>query len=127
MGDFSPACRICTTTVTRRNAPFIRYDRALGGGKLADQYLRRAKIAPRELFELNSLMAIALMVDRGLGVSLVTDIGTPLTKGLRLARLELPKSTEPRRFGMLWSRASQRSRLIRGMIGCSEEVLRARG
>ncbi|HEY4802671.1 MAG TPA: LysR family transcriptional regulator [Paraburkholderia sp.] len=108
-----------------RREPFIRYDRALGGGKQADQYLRRAKIAPRELFELNSLMAIALMVDRGLGVSLVPDIGTPLTKGLRLARLELPETTEPRRFGILWSRASTRSRLIRGMIDCSGDVLRA--
>ncbi|MCP3710174.1 LysR family transcriptional regulator [Paraburkholderia sp. CNPSo 3274] len=107
-----------------RREPFIRYDRALGGGKQADQYLRRAKIAPRELFELNSLMAIALMVDRGLGVSLVPDIGTPLTKGLRLARLPLPEETEPRRFGILWSRASSRSRVIRGMIECSGEVLR---
>ncbi|CAD6545299.1 HTH-type transcriptional regulator HdfR [Paraburkholderia hiiakae] len=107
-----------------RREPFIRYDRALGGGKQADQYLRRAKIAPRELFELNSLMAIALMVDRGLGVSLVPDIGTPLTKGLRLARLPLPEETEPRRFGILWSRASTRSRVIGGMIECSAEVLR---
>ncbi|WP_321924755.1 LysR family transcriptional regulator [Paraburkholderia guartelaensis] len=107
-----------------RREPFIRYDRALGGGKQADQYLRRAKIAPRELFELNSLMAIALMVDRGLGVSLVPDIGTPLTKGLRLARLPLAEATEPRRFGILWSRASARSRLIRGMIDCSGEALR---
>ncbi|MFP4903197.1 LysR family transcriptional regulator [Paraburkholderia sp. BR14261] len=107
-----------------RREPFIRYDRALGGGKQADQYLRRAKIAPRELFELNSLMAIALMVDRGLGVSLVPDIGTPLTKGLRLARLPLAEATEPRRFGILWSRASARSRLIRGMIECSGEALR---
>ncbi|MEX3843447.1 LysR family transcriptional regulator [Paraburkholderia sp. BR10882] len=107
-----------------RREPFIRYDRALGGGKQADQYLRRAKIAPRELFELNSLMAIALMVDRGLGVSLVPDIGTPLTKGLRLARLPLAEATEPRRFGILWSRAPARSRLIRGMIECSGEALR---
>ncbi|MCX5543320.1 LysR substrate-binding domain-containing protein [Paraburkholderia sp. CNPSo 3076] len=107
-----------------RREPFIRYDRALGGGKQADQYLRRAKIAPRELFELNSLMAIALMVDRGLGVSLVPDIGTPLTKGLRLARLPLPEEAEPRRFGILWSRASARSRVIRGMIECSGEALR---
>ncbi|WP_321915111.1 MULTISPECIES: LysR family transcriptional regulator [unclassified Paraburkholderia] len=107
-----------------RREPFIRYDRALGGGKQADQYLRRAKIVPRELFELNSLMAIALMVDRGLGVSLVPDIGTPLTKGLRLARLPLPEATEPRRFGILWSRASTRSRVIRGLIECSAEVVR---
>ena len=52
-----------------RREPFIRYDRSLGGGKQANQYLRAAKIVPNELFELNSLMAIAMMVDRGLGVS----------------------------------------------------------
>ncbi len=73
----------------RRREPFIRYDRSLGDGKQADQYLRAARIVPRELFELNALMAIAMMVDRGLGVSLVPDIVSPMTVALRVARLPL--------------------------------------
>ncbi|ODP32264.1 LysR family transcriptional regulator [Pandoraea sp. ISTKB] len=103
--------------------PFIRYDRSLGGGKQADQYLRAAKIVPHELFELNSLMAIAMMVDRGLGVSLAPDIVSPLTAGLNIARLPLPAPAEHRRFGLLWHRASARARLIKGLMGCAEQVV----
>ena len=96
--------------------PLIRYDRSLGGGKQADRYLRRAGIVPRERFELGSLAAIAVMVDRGLGVSLVPDIASPLTHGLKLARLALPLASESRRFGIAWQRASVRARLIRGLV-----------
>ncbi|MFM0597459.1 LysR family transcriptional regulator [Paraburkholderia dilworthii] len=103
--------------------PFIRYDRSLGGGRQADQYLRAAKIVPRELFELNSLMAIAMMVDRGLGVSLVPDIVSPLTTHLNLVKLSLPEQIEPRRFGVVWHRASPRGRLIRGFLACADAVL----
>ncbi|WP_438390461.1 LysR substrate-binding domain-containing protein [Caballeronia sp. DA-9] len=103
--------------------PFIRYDRSLGGGKQADQYLRAAKIAPRELFELNSLMAIAMMIDRGLGVSLVPDIVSPLMTQLNVVKLALPVRTEPRRFGVLWHRASPRGRLIRGFLASADAVL----
>ncbi|MEX3955621.1 LysR family transcriptional regulator [Trinickia sp. EG282A] len=110
-----------------RREPFIRYDRSLGGGKQADQYLRAAKIVPHELFELNSLMAIAMMVDRGLGVSLVPDIISPLTAGLAIARMVLPSKTEPRRFGVLWHRASPRARLINGLLECAEHVLAREG
>ncbi|SIO59380.1 LysR substrate-binding domain-containing protein [Paraburkholderia phenazinium] len=106
-----------------RREPFIRYDRSLGGGKQADAYLRAARIAPRELFELNSLMAIAMMVDRGLGVSLVPDIVSPLTAGLEVAKLTLPVKTEPRRFGVVWHRGSPRAHLIRGLLQCADEAL----
>jgi DNA-binding transcriptional LysR family regulator len=106
-----------------RREPFIRYDRSLGGGKQGDQYLRAARIVPHELFELNSLMAIAMMVDRGLGVSLVPDIVSPLTATLKIARLALPVQTEPRRFGVLWHKTSPRGRLIKGFLQCADDVL----
>ena len=108
-----------------RREPFIRYDRTLGGGKQADQYLRAARIVPRELFELNALMAIAMMVDRGLGVSLVPDIVSPMTSALSIARIALPLPIEPRRFGMVWQRASPRSRLIQGLLQCADEAVMA--
>lgn len=97
-----------------RTRPLIRYDRSLGGGKQADQYLRKAGITPpMERFELSSLLAIAMMVDRGLGVSVVPDIASPLTATLQIAKLPLPMDSEPRRFGMLWRRTSPRNSLIR--------------
>jgi DNA-binding transcriptional LysR family regulator len=110
-----------------RREPFIRYDRSLGGGKQADQYLRAAKIVPHELFELNALMAIAMMVDRGLGVSLVPDIVSPLTAELAITRMALPMKTEPRRFGLLWHRASPRGRLIQGLLRCAQQAVASGG
>jgi DNA-binding transcriptional LysR family regulator len=108
-----------------RREPFVRYDRSLGGGKQADRYLQAARIVPHELFELNALMAIAMMVDRGLGVSLVPDIVSPMTSALSVARLALPVHTEPRRFGMVWQRASPRARLIQGLRQCADEAVAA--
>ncbi|MDH6166882.1 DNA-binding transcriptional LysR family regulator [Variovorax boronicumulans] len=106
-----------------RTSPLIRYDRALGGGKQADRYLRTAGIVPQERFELSSLLAIAMMVDRGLGVSLVPDIASPLLEGQRVAKIALPLPSEPRRFGILWLRASPRQRLIRGFVDSAEIVV----
>jgi DNA-binding transcriptional LysR family regulator len=106
-----------------RTSPLIRYDRALGGGKQADRYLRAAGIVPQERFELSSLLAIAMMVDRGLGVSLVPDIASPLLEGQRVAKIPLPMPSEPRRFGILWQRASPRQRLIRGFVDSAEVVV----
>ena len=105
-----------------RTSPLIRYDRALGGGKQADRYLRAAGIVPQERFELSSLLAIAMMVDRGLGVSLVPDIASPLLEGQRVAKIPLPLPSEPRRFGILWQRASPRLRLIQGFVDSARMV-----
>jgi len=99
-----------------RTSPLIRYDRSLGGGKQADRYLRAAGIVPQERFELSSLLAIAMMVDRGLGVSVVPDIASPLLDRQHVAKIPLPRPSEPRRFGILWQRASPRLRLIQSLV-----------
>lgn len=99
-----------------RTSPLIRYDRSLGGGKQADRYIRAAGIVPQERFELSSLLAIAMMVDRGLGVSLIPDIASPLLEGQRVTKIALPLPSEARRFGILWLRASARLRLIQGFV-----------
>lgn len=106
-----------------RSSPLVRYDRRLGGGKQADRYLRAAGIVPQERFELSSLLAIAMMVEQGLGVSLVPDIASPLLSGLRLARIPLPQPTDARRFGILWLRASRRQRLIQGLVDSASAVV----
>jgi len=95
-----------------RSEPLIRYDRNQWGGRVADDYLRRAGIVPHERFELNGLNAIAVMVDRGLGVSLVPDWAKPWPEGLDLVRIPLPMPSEPRRIGMVWSRSTVRIRLV---------------
>ncbi len=96
--------------------PLIRYDRHQWGGRQADEYLLRAGIVPRERFELNALNAIAVMVDRGLGVSLVPDWARPWPEGLKLARIPLPLPAEPRRIGVVWSRSTVRVRLVKLLV-----------
>lgn len=96
--------------------PLIRYDRTQWGGRLAERYLRQSGIEPTERFELNALNAIAVMVDRGLGVSLVPDWLRPWPEGLDLVRLPLPLPSEPRRIGVVWSRATVRHRLVTAFL-----------
>lgn len=104
------------------NEPLIRYDRHQWGGRQADEYLRNAGIVPRERFELNALNAIAVMVDRGLGVSLVPDWAQPWPEGLRVARIPLPMECVPRRIGIVWTRSSVRVRLVNVLLQESRKV-----
>jgi DNA-binding transcriptional LysR family regulator len=107
--------------------PLIRYDRNQWGGRQADEYLRMAGITPRERFELNALNAIAVMVDRGLGVSLVPDWARPWPEGLNVVRLPLPRPFEPRCIGVVWSRATIRARLVTVFLQESRAAMQARG
>ena len=100
--------------------PFIRYDRNNWGGRLVDGYLRQAGIRPRERFELDGLEAIAVLVDRGLGVSLVPDWAPPWPEGLSLAKLAVPNQSFTRRMGLLWTRASLRLRLVRAFLEAAD-------
>ena len=90
--------------------PFIRYRRN-ECGRLADDYLRHVGIQPRMTFELDGLDAIALMVDRGLGVSLVPDWRTT-AEGVAVARIPVPDQTFTRKIGLFWVRGSPRSSLV---------------
>lgn len=103
--------------------PLIRYDRNQWGGRQADEYLRSKGIVPRERFELNALNAIAVMVDRGLGVSLVPDWAHPWPEGLQLVRFPLPDAAVPRRIGIVWSRSSVRVRLVTALLEESRHMM----
>jgi DNA-binding transcriptional LysR family regulator len=99
-----------------RSEPFIRLDRNLWPGRLVDGYLRKAGIRPRERFELDGVEAIAVLVDRGLGVSLVPDWVPPWPEGLSLAKLAVPDPSFARRIGLVWARASLRLRLVHALL-----------
>jgi DNA-binding transcriptional LysR family regulator len=103
--------------------PFIRLDRSVYAGRLIDRYLRKAGIRPKELFELDGLEAIAVMVDRGLGVSLLPDWPPPWPAGLRLRKLPLPDRSFKRRTGLLFSRASLRIGLINAFLEQAQSAL----
>ncbi|MFL9903158.1 LysR family transcriptional regulator [Paraburkholderia fungorum] len=70
--------------------PFLQFDREAWTGAMIEAYLRRKRLTFTPIIELNSLEAIAAMVARGLGVSIV-----PIVQGaawhrfasLRITRL----------------------------------------
>ena len=100
--------------------PFVRYDRNAVGGQLADAYLRQHSLRPRQRCELDGLDAIAVLVDRGLGVSLVPDWLSALFSGLSLAKWPLPHPFPKRTVGLLWNRSSARVRLVRAFLEAAD-------
>jgi DNA-binding transcriptional LysR family regulator len=82
--------------------PFIRYDRAVYGGQLADRYLRDHQIRPQQRLEIDGVLAIAALIHEGLGVSLIPDWSS-LWKSLAIACIPLPGRAPVRRNGLVWS------------------------
>ncbi|MEW6346564.1 MAG: LysR family transcriptional regulator [Pseudomonadota bacterium] len=105
-----------------RREPFLRYDRNVVGGQLADGYLRQHGIKPHQRCELDGLDAIAVMVDRGLGVSLVPDWQMTRFAGLSLAKWPLPHAFPKRVVGLLWNRSSARMRLVQAFLKSALEL-----
>jgi DNA-binding transcriptional LysR family regulator len=105
--------------------PLIRQRRNSWVGRLVDGYLRQAGIRPRDRFELDMLEAVAVMVDRGLGVALVHDWAPPWPEGLSLAKLPLPANQFGRRMGLIWTRASVRVRLVHVFLEVTVSALAA--
>lgn len=96
--------------------PFIRYDRKQWGGRLADNYLKAHGLHTKDRYELDSLEAIAVLVDRKLGVSLVPEWARPWPENLQLLKIELPSSFDKRKVGLLWRRASARISLVQALL-----------
>jgi DNA-binding transcriptional LysR family regulator len=82
--------------------PFIRFDRRTQTGARIDRFMKRQQLVPREFLELNSLLAIAELVRKNVGFSVV-----PLLKNFdwesdsALRVLQLPGRPIARRLGML--------------------------
>jgi DNA-binding transcriptional LysR family regulator len=103
--------------------PFIRLVRGGWAGRLIDGYLRQAGIRPKELFEIDTFEAIAVMVDSGLGVSLLPDWAPPWPEGLSLRKLPVPNDAFTRYVGVIWNRASLRARLVLAFLEVAEATV----
>ena len=108
--------RIQDPHVLLASEPFIRPRRSSWVGRLVDGYLRQVGIRPHERFELDALEAIAVMVDRGLGVALMHDWAPPWPEGLSLLKIPVPKNQFGRRLGLIWRRTSVRVRLVQAFL-----------
>src|SRR5262249_35803307 len=95
-----------------RSQPFIRPRLNSWVARLVEGYLRKAGMRPRVLYELYTLEALAVMVDRGLVVALMHDWSPPWPEGLSLVKIPLPDTQFARRLGLIWNRASVRIRLV---------------
>ena len=110
-----------------RNEPFIRYDRTVWGGQLADRYLRDHGIRPHQRLEINGLMSIAVMIDHRLGVSLLPDWSALWSGGLSIARIPLPDQAPVRRIGFIWGVQSPHTHLAKLFLEHAEVVFRNNG
>lgn len=92
--------------------PFIRFDPTQHTGRLVERTLRRLRVKPVELLELNSLESVADLVRSGLGVSVV-----PLLRDSRWAQdgklrvLEIPRAEE-RRMALAQRRESPKAAIV---------------
>jgi DNA-binding transcriptional LysR family regulator len=99
-----------------RTEPFIRYDRTVLGGQLADRYLRDHGIRPHQRLEIDGLMAVAALVAQGLGVGLVPDWAPMWNSGLAIARIALPDRAPVRRVGLVWAQHGPRVSLAEAVL-----------
>lgn len=102
--------------------PFIRYHRESWAGQQIDAYLRQNNIAPRERFELASTEAIARLVDKGLGVAIVSSAWEQWRAGINVISMPLKTPCKPRRFGLIWLRSSPRLQLIEAFLDAATSV-----
>ncbi len=107
-----------------RTEPFIRYDRSVWGGQLADRYLRDHGIRPHERLEIDGLMAIAALVDQGLGVSLLPDWSSLWSGGLSIARIALPGRVPVRRSGLIWQTRGAHASLSLALLHEAEALFK---
>ncbi|MBN3802842.1 LysR family transcriptional regulator [Paraburkholderia sp. Ac-20336] len=107
---------------TAAHEPFIRYDRRVVAGKMADEYLRKHGVRPKVQFELDGIEHIARLVAEGFGVSVLPDWPIIGPADPQLRRWKLPEPSPVRRVGMVWLRTSVRSPLVEAFvqIACSE-------
>lgn len=105
--------------------PYIRYDRDALGGQIAERYLRDHGIRPRQRLEIDNLMAIAAMVDAGLGVSLLPDWPSLAASGLAVLRIPLPGPPPVRRVGLVWSMHGRCAPIALALLREAREILAA--
>ncbi len=108
-----------------RREPYIRYDRSVVGGRMADDYLRARDLRPQVRFELDGIDSIAKLVSEGLGVALLPDWATTGVSA-PVKRWPLSAPCPVRTVGAIWPRSGVRSELMRVFVALAESDTAAR-
>jgi DNA-binding transcriptional LysR family regulator len=96
--------------------PFIRFNRRAWAGRLIDEHLRRRGIAVNEAMELDSLEAIALMVSKGLGASIVPERAAGLALPARLVTRPFGRPPLVRKVGLIERAGHPRAALTAALL-----------
>ena len=107
-----------------RRHPYIRYDRRVWGGRLADRYLQEHGLQPRVLVEINGMAAITAMVKLGMGLSLLPDWAPMWAAAPTLQRIPVQGAGGSRRLGIVRSTGGPRTALIDDFVAMAAEVCR---
>jgi DNA-binding transcriptional LysR family regulator len=99
-----------------KDGPLIIYDRRQWGGRHVAAWLESEGLTSEPRFELDALDAIAVLVDRGLGVSVLPEWSGPRPEGLNVRRILLSPPAPPREIGLLVPRNGPRTHLLRVLI-----------
>jgi DNA-binding transcriptional LysR family regulator len=109
-----------------QNEPFLRYQRQVWGGRLADRYLREHGINPKQRLEIDGLAVIASLIKHRLGVSLLPDWSAMWEDGGNLVRIPLPGEPPIRRVGFIWTPRGPRAALAELVLSEAARYLRRR-
>src|SRR4051812_9009615 len=96
--------------------PFIRFDPTQHTGRLVERTLKRLRVKPQEVLELNALESIVDLVRSGLGVSLVPLLhGTRWANDAKLRVIELPQAEE-RKVALVQRRDSATAGIVAAVV-----------
>lgn len=95
------AMRVANAFDTIAREPYIRHNRSVIAGRLADDYLHRHGVRPNVRFELEGIESIARLVSEGLGVSVLPDWAVPGPVDPSVRRWPLPAPFPSRDVGVV--------------------------
>jgi DNA-binding transcriptional LysR family regulator len=101
-----------------REQPFIRYDRRHWDGQIADRYLTELGVKPHERFEMDGIDAIAALVEKGLGVSLVPNSFLLRHINSNVIKVPLGNGQPYREIIFISNRSSPNSRFLEIFYQC---------
>lgn len=113
--------KVTDALATIAKEPFIRYDRQVVGGKMADDYLRQRGIRPNVRVELDGIEYIAKLVAEGLGVSVLPDWAVVGALNREVKKWPLPSPCPTRTVGVLWQRSTVRAPLVDALLDIARE------
>ena len=106
-----------------REHPFIRYDRRHWDGQIADLYLTELGVRPQERFEMDGIDAIAALVEKGLGVSLVPNSYPLRHISSNLSKVPLGTGQPYREIIFISNRSSSNSRFLEIFYQCMKSSI----